>query len=103
MLKLHTCRHCERRVPRLRRRGLCWRCYYTPAIRRQYAPQSKYAPTYGDINGGYRLPDRPTREAPQSAGKVEAMRLRALARQSLWHPFDADALSGTGAGTGGAP
>ncbi len=35
----NLCRHCKR-FPDYRPRGLCWRCYYTPAVRALYPAMS---------------------------------------------------------------
>lgn len=38
-----VCRHCNCRKVN-RPRGLCWRCYYTPAVRAMYLSTHKFAP-----------------------------------------------------------
>lgn len=45
------CRHCGVRKI-VRPRGLCWRCYYDPQVKKLYHSQSKYAPreTRGEID-----------------------------------------------------
>lgn len=37
-----ACAHCGKRLSFLRPGGLCWRCYYTPEIWKQYVVASKY-------------------------------------------------------------
>jgi hypothetical protein len=84
------CRHCE--VSRASRpRGLCWRCYYTPAVRDLYPSTSKYARQgVGNFSGNTPLPALPTDAVPGSEEKVRVLMLRAEKGVSLWHPDDAD-------------
>ncbi|MBL8796682.1 MAG: hypothetical protein JNM56_22460 [Planctomycetia bacterium] len=90
MLTSSHCRHCAE--CRTRRRGLCWRCYAAPEIRRRYRSLSKFAkgaPDEDDFNGGYGLPARPTAALPGTPEKIRALAARAEARTALWHPQDA--------------
>lgn len=83
------CRHCGRRPPN-RPRGLCWTCYYTPGLRDQFPPTSKFGRRgLGNFNGDPGLPPTPTAALPGSPEKVEVLAQRARLRQSLWHPQDA--------------
>lgn len=83
------CLHCERSPQRHKgyKRGLCYRCYHTPAVRQQY-PRLKFR-SVEDINGGRPLPETPTAARPGSVEKVHALLMRARLRQQLWHPADA--------------
>ena len=83
------CRHCRCR-PVCRPRGLCWRCFYTPAIRRLYPITSKFA--RGSILDFYGLPISAftaTNALPGTPEKIAVLAQRAELRQSLWHPDDA--------------
>lgn len=86
------CRHCS--SSNVRRRGLCWRCYDTPAIRRQYESTSPLGLRRPEIRGRVRPPRRPTDARPGSAEKVEVLCERAAARVGLWHPRDALGIFG---------
>jgi hypothetical protein len=81
------CRHCQA-APVSRPRGLCWKCFYTPAIRALYPPADL---PQGVLDGfGERpLPAKPTAARPGTAEKVEVLCQRARLRQNLWHPEDA--------------
>jgi hypothetical protein len=83
------CRHCARhRVNRPR--GLCWSCYYNPAIRPRYPSTSKFARRgVDDFNGRVPLPPEPTDALPGSPAKVDILARRARLHQALWHPADA--------------
>jgi hypothetical protein len=83
------CRHCRVR-PVNRPRGLCWGCYYTPAIRERYPSTSKFARRgTGNIKGSAPLPQVPTAALPGTPEKVAALADRAKNGQTLWHPLDA--------------
>jgi len=88
--RFQTCRHCRRQVPRTRRRDLCWRCYYTPAVRRLYPPVSKFAAYRNDVSAGRRLcpPRTPTDAMPGTAEKVTELAVRAQRNEHLWHSGD---------------
>ena len=81
------CRHCHS-APVSRSRGLCWACFYDPAIRQLY-PRFFVPTSVPDGFGDRPLPDRPTRAAPGSPEKVEVLCRRARLRQTLWYPEDA--------------
>lgn len=98
-LRPPLCRHCHGRLA-YRPRGLCSRCYFTPAVRDSYPPD----PTNGSDQGGpcgraytspvgrkgpRNLPAEPTTAMPGTAEKVEVLRERARQGVSLWHPADA--------------
>jgi hypothetical protein len=98
------CKHCRGRLA-YRPRGLCSRCYFTPAVRESYPPDpangSDQACRGDGVRGGraYRspvgrrcpknLPLTPTDAMPGTAEKVEVLRERARQGVSLWHPGDA--------------
>jgi hypothetical protein len=72
-----------------RPRGLCWRCFGAPGVRRLYPPRSSYG-RRGVANGCF-VPAEPsglTRELPGTPGKVAELCRRAAARRALWHPAD---------------
>jgi hypothetical protein len=84
-----VCRHCGRSKA-ARPRGLCWTCYQTPGIRRQYASMSKFGRRgIPDFNGSGKLPLASTTAIPGSAEKVAILQGRASRRETLWHPDDA--------------
>ncbi len=83
------CRHCDK-SPVTRPRGLCWVCYYTPGVKDQYGPISKYGRRGPDTlakrteNDG-KLPDPLPDLVPGSEEKIAAMAERASRRESLFH------------------
>jgi hypothetical protein len=67
------CRQCGFRIRRHHlKRGLCGFCRKHP-----------------DFEGPAPLPDRPTRHAPATRGKVEDLAQRARQHRELFHPDDA--------------
>ncbi|MER3416877.1 MAG: hypothetical protein C4297_11790 [Gemmataceae bacterium] len=81
-----VCRHCHESVVS-RPRGLCWRCYYTPGVREQYAPKGftqRLAIGFRDPP----LPEKPTRARPGSRAKIRVLAKRAARGVQLWHPLD---------------
>jgi hypothetical protein len=83
------CRHCGR-TPVNRPRGLCWTCYYTPAVRERYPSESKFGRRgIDDFCGKGLMPPAPTRAMPGTPEKVAILEERARLRQALWHPQDA--------------
>lgn len=83
------CRHCKK-VRSNRPRGLCWSCYYKPAVRVLYPSTSKFARRgVGNFCGTAPLPDLPTIAPPGSDAKIRVLSERAAQRRSLWHPDDA--------------
>lgn len=81
-----SCRHCGR-IRAVKARGLCWRCYYTPAVSTLYPSQSKFCPRW-NFNGAGASPE-PTRAIPGSEDKILVLMERVDKRQCLWHPRDA--------------
>lgn len=89
------CRHCGR-LPDWRPRGLCFGCYYDPAIRALYPVGSldpataKFVPrslTLGGSGGGD-LPTEATAAPPGSVAKMKVMRARLRQGVRLDHPDD---------------
>ncbi len=87
MLKAcRRCTHCKVNRPR----GLCWSCYYTPGVKDQYPPISKYGRRgVGNVIGNRPLPAIPTTAAPGTPEKLAVLEARAKALCSLFHPDDA--------------
>jgi len=85
------CRHCQYEGNTYGA-GICWKCYYTPGIRKLYPScKSKFAPRpeNEDINGGYSPPSCPTATLPGTDEKIAVLAERLKQRVSLWHPHDA--------------
>jgi ribosomal protein L37E len=82
------CRHCGR-SPINRPRGLCWRCYYTPQVRRLYPRRSFLPKAMRERSSRYPLPPYPTRARPGTEEKINVLRQRVRQRWQLWHPRDA--------------
>jgi hypothetical protein len=84
-----NCRHCQE-APVSRPRGLCWNCYYDPAVRDLYPSTSKFGRRgVGNFHGSAPLPAFPTQAPPGSPEKIAVLTGRARLRQNLWHPEDA--------------
>lgn len=83
------CRHCKLGL-RSRPRGLCWTCYYTPAICDLYPSTSKFGVRgiSGPQHCNVPLPE-PTHHEPGSYAKLAVFEDRAAAHQALFHPLDA--------------
>jgi hypothetical protein len=85
-----VCVHCEKRV-RVRPRGLCWPCYYTPSILALYPSTSKYGRR--GVGHGHRrrapLPKPDPFLWPGSEEKIAAMAGRAARGEQLFHPGEA--------------
>jgi hypothetical protein len=84
-----ACRHCGVLAgPHARRwRGLCSRCYRTPAIMAIY-PRRGGGPG-ADRNQASPLSSASTDAVPGSAEKIAVLAERARKRQALFHPGDA--------------
>ncbi|MCS6852739.1 MAG: hypothetical protein NZ700_16400, partial [Gemmataceae bacterium] len=88
------CRHCGKGRA-TRPRGLCWTCYYKPAIREKYPSTSRFARRgLGTGNGPVGRPPMPTRALPGTPEKIEVLTERARRRQELWHKDDATLTDG---------
>lgn len=86
--KVHTdpvCRHC-RRFRTHRPRGLCYKCFYTPAVRDLYPPVVAGVPPAGRNR---RPPAAPCPHPPGSPEKVAVMAARLAAGEHIHHPLDA--------------
>ena len=81
------CQHCGRmaQFPR----GLCWKCYYDPAIRPRYASSRPTGRGHGVGVKNAPLPQWPTVAQPGTEAKILAMIERACRREQLFHPDDA--------------
>jgi len=83
------CRHCQA-AKATRPRRLCFRCYYTPAIRNRYPSESKFGRRgVGNFCGNAATPFTPTSAPPGTLEKLEVLEQRARLHQTLWHPLDA--------------
>lgn len=87
---------CADRRTRWRKRQLCWRCYRSPRIRRQFAPIGRWG-EYGARPDDVRLyvppPKNETDAAPGSAEKIAAMVARHERGEAVTH--DGDTFDGT--------
>jgi hypothetical protein len=82
------CRNCQKSNAN-RPRGLCWTCYYTPGVRKNFPSTSKFARRgLGNFNGNAPLPEQPTLAPPGSQAKIMILMERAAKRQALFHPLD---------------
>jgi hypothetical protein len=95
MHRRQRCGHCGETKLKLRNRGLCWRCYYTPSIRIQYDAQAgrfgAIRPTrenFADHCGGYEKPKKKTTAIAGSNEKLSELAKRAAQKRSLWHDDD---------------
>ena len=88
------CRHCgASRV--LHRRGLCYACYFTPAIRKKYGPVSPMGnKALGFDTARQLLPPEPTDAIPGSEAKIRVLEARFAARLQMHHPDDAKLSQG---------
>jgi hypothetical protein len=82
------CRHCQRSNVN-RPRGLCWSCYYNPAVRTRFPSTSKFARRgILDFEGVPTSSPEPTTALPGTPEKVAVLERRARLGQALWHPLD---------------
>lgn len=89
-----VCVHCGKPCsPRSRR--LCYRCYFTPAIRPRYpiatVAERAADPMLHGLGLGNRTPTKqpePTSAQPGSPTKVEVLEGRMLRGEHLWHQLD---------------
>jgi hypothetical protein len=81
------CLHCKDRKAN-RPRGLCWACYYDPAIRDLYQPVSKYGRRgTGNVNRNGGIP-QPTTAITGTPEHLEVLAGRAARGEQLHHPKD---------------
>ena len=82
-----ACRHCGRKANRPR--GLCWTCYYTPAVSDRYPSTSKFCTHKPEELLACLGPAAwPTAAPPGSREKVAVLSDRAGDRLELWHALD---------------
>jgi hypothetical protein len=84
---MDACRHCGREQKRLRPRGLCWTCYYTPAVIALYPSKTRYGLWLTKFDA--LLPLEATEAEPGSEAKVRVMEERVRLGYSCFHPDDA--------------
>ena len=91
-MPIEPCYHCREILSVLRRRGLCWRCYYTPEIRSRYPhkprPTSHSKLAQVDIEAAKSAAGEPCNDPPGSEGKIAVLAARAAVGAELWHPQD---------------
>lgn len=80
------CRHCPVVTQIWGRRGLCWKCYNTPAVRGLYLSRCGKRGVGHGFKG--KVEPVPVCEAPGSDGKIEAMAARAERGESLFSDAD---------------
>lgn len=87
---MSQCRHCQRERKSIKR-GLCWKCWYTPGVRELYPSTSKHAKRGVGVGGAnsYAMPASPTSALPGTPEKVEELCKRALMGTAIFHPEDA--------------
>lgn len=89
-----VCRHCGRGAA-CRPRGLCWGCFGDPAVRALYPVTSVFARRgAAEFTGTRPLPAEPTATLPGSPERVAVLAARAAAGEQLFHPLDANDVSG---------
>jgi hypothetical protein len=87
MIKI--CKHCQ--CCKVNRpRGLCWTCYYTPGVKDQYGPVSKFGRRGlgNHLKSKLPLPERATSAIPGSEEKIRILMERVAKGQQLFHPED---------------
>lgn len=83
-MKRKRCKNCGKPNPS-RPRGLCWPCYYNPAIMSRYPIHPKSVP--GILHGEGHLPQT-TNAMPGTEEKIQVMMQRAERGEALFHPMD---------------
>lgn len=82
------CRHCQAR-PANRPKGLCWRCWDSPDIRKRHPSTSPHARRSAAADMVVAsLPPAPVAAAPGSEEKIRAMADRVERREATFHPDD---------------
>lgn len=79
-----ACAHCGECKTVWRRRGLCWQCFKSPALRKQYRKQGRF---YDTMAQG-KLPPKASTELPGSEERIREIMRRVAARQDTHHPGD---------------
>ena len=92
--RTRPCQHCGKPLI-LRPRRLCWKCYYTPAIREQYptrrnqySAEPRHRPGEFDLLGRRPRARRRVEASPGSPEKIAELALRFERKQNLWRPDD---------------
>lgn len=92
MKQRKLCVHCGKRVAN-RPRGLCWPCFYCPAVRKLHKPIGKHgragARSWEDDADPKGPPLEPTSTLPGTKERIAALRKRHSRRRELWHAQDA--------------
>lgn len=78
------CVHCGECKTVWRRRGLCWQCFKSPALRKQHRKQGRF---YDTMAQG-KLPPKASTELPGSEERIREIMRRVAARQDTYHPGD---------------
>lgn len=84
-----SCRHCNAK-PSCRPRGLCWTCFYTPAVRDLYPIKACEHNQRGSGNGmtAVILPPSPTATLVGTEDRLRIYQERAEKMFALNHPAD---------------
>lgn len=83
------CVHCKIKN-QTKARGLCWRCYQTPGIRRLYAVKFKIERGHGTgIMKSRGVDQAPTNDLPASDARIKTFERRARLGLDIHHPKDA--------------
>lgn len=92
MTQGRVCVHCGGTRNVSRPRGLCWTCYYTPGVRDQYPPLSKFAKYGAQVTTTRNMASKepvPTDTLPGTEERFRVLEERARNGESLKHPMDA--------------
>jgi hypothetical protein len=90
-MKSPKCPHCKRNKPAHGRRGLCWGCSRTPAIRAVYPADERYVRRGTGTANLRELPaPEPTTALTGTEEKIAVLAARVAAGLDLWHPGDAE-------------
>ena len=84
------CKNCEERGG-AQGRGLCWKCFYNPEIRKRFPLNRSSTRRLGIGHGAesdYRTPSTPTDAFPGSEEKIAVLEKRLWSGEKLWHPED---------------
>jgi len=81
------CVHCNNSTGiNIVRRGLCWRCYRSPAIRQMHEAKIRRGPC--SDNHEPPMPAEPIRGEVSQAERAEILAGRVARGEGLWHPAD---------------
>lgn len=88
-----VCRHCGIKKAN-RPRGLCWRCYHAPGVRRKYPSGAKNAgKTSGWESRRHAHAKQSTVARPGTEEKILILQARATRGEYLFHPDDVTVFS----------